>query len=90
MKSAVFSAIALLLLSLPVQAQGTPTDQKLKDTLETLRQLNKLPTNAPRNLRTRGAPQPEQSAVRFGGLQDPEGVPSAADGTVDLEAARAW
>jgi hypothetical protein len=63
MKSALSCAIAVVLLSSPAHAQGTPTDQRLKDTLETLRQLNKLPANPPRNLRTRGAPQPEQSAV---------------------------
>ena len=34
--------------------------------------------------------QPQQPAVGAGGLQDPEGVPSAADGRIDLEAARAW
>ena len=32
----------------------------------------------------------QQPAVGAGGLQDPEGVPSAADGPIDLEAARAW
>ena len=31
----------------------------------------------------------QQSAVRFGGLQDPEGVPSATERRVDMEAARA-
>ena len=31
---------------------------------------------------------PEQPAVGVGGLQDPAGVPSAADGRIDLEAAR--
>ena len=30
----------------------------------------------------------EQAATRRAGLQDPEGVPSAADGRVDVEAAR--
>ena len=31
----------------------------------------------------------QQPTVGAGGLQDPEGVPSAADGRIDLEAARA-
>jgi hypothetical protein len=30
----------------------------------------------------------EEPAARVGGLQDPAGVPSAADGRIDLEAAR--
>jgi hypothetical protein len=34
--------------------------------------------------------QAQQSAVRFGGLQDPESVPSATERRVDLEAAREW
>ena len=63
MKSVLCSAIALLLLSSPVKAQDTPSDQKLKDTLETLRQLNKVPASPPRNLRTRGAPQAQPSPV---------------------------
>ena len=32
--------------------------------------------------------EPEQAAIRRIGLQDPSGVPSAADGRVDMEAAR--
>ena len=32
--------------------------------------------------------QSEQPAIGVGGLQDPEGVPSAADGRIYLEAAR--
>lgn len=40
--------------------------------------------------RARVGIEPQQPAIGAGGLQDPEGVPSAADGPIDLEAARAW
>ncbi len=33
--------------------------------------------------------EPEDAAVRAGGLQDPLGVPTAADGAIDMEAAGA-
>lgn len=61
MSRAFCSTIALVLLSLPLSAQGSPTDEKLKSAVETLRQLNKAPAPVAADssgMRTRGAKAP--------------------------------
>lgn len=61
MKLALCSTFALVLLSLPLNAQSPPTDEKLKGAVETLRQLNKAPAPVAADtggLRTRGAKAP--------------------------------
>ena len=74
--------------SKPASRATAPRSSKFACRRVTRSPIARQPRRALRVDGARVGVEPQQPAAGAGGLQDPAGVPSAADGRIDLEAAR--